>query len=356
MDVSAEHIDLFLSKCKTANWAGVFYSPPFKKEFEFLLQDLNTTQPKTDEQFIFHPFDHSFIPSIILQPQFKNEEAIEYLKKEVDTAAYWESPLLEAVGSTTKEVYEENFNNYQSNIRSGNCSKAILSTIVKKDITDTFKIGAYILKLRQAYPQAFIYVLSSPIAGTWIGATPETLIKWELGNVSTMSLAGTRKKDDSHFTFGEKERTEQKIVTDYIRKIFEQKFGSVKVEEPTEFVYGEMIHLVTQFIANPSSDLGLDELLDMANQLHPTPAVGGYPKKEAGELIKATEKHCRLYYSGYLGPVTGHSAELAVNLRCMCLTAKHLYVFAGGGITIDSNQEAEWQETRLKAEALLKFL
>lgn len=356
VDVSAEHINLFLSKCKNANWAGVFYSPPFNKDFQFLLQDLNTIQPETDEQFIFHPFDHSLVPSIVLHPQYKNEQAIQHLKNEVTSSTYWESPLLKAIESTTQEEYEENFKNYQANIRSGNCSKAILSTIIKKDIPDAFNIGAYILKLREAYPQAFIYVLSSPMSGTWIGATPETLIKWEPSNVSTMSLAGTKKKDDPHFRFGEKEKTEQKIVTDYIQQIFEQKFGGVKVEKPTEFIYGAMVHLITKFIAKPSIDFCLNDLLALAHQLHPTPAVGGYPKKEAGELIRSTEKHLRLYYSGYLGPVSGHCAELAVNLRCMCVTAQHLYVFAGGGITVDSIQDAEWQETRLKAEALLKFL
>ena len=366
MEISLDHINQFLKKCRNANWAGVFYSlPPSRRRtgvskdqnnFQFLLQDLNEIQLSSKEEFIFHPFDHQIIPKVVLKPQFKNEEAIQQLEQNIDPSPYWSLPILKEFKTTEKKEYELQFEKYISAIQQGYCSKAILSTITKKEIPADYGFGEFILRLRKEYPQAFIYLFSSPITGTWIGATPETFLKWNGNEISTMSLAGTKKEESANFLFGDKEKNEQKIVTEYIEQIFTEYFGEVEIEKPVEFSYGEMVHLITRVAAKTSPDFTIKDFMRLTQQFHPTPAVGGYPKQAAINLIANTEKHSRLYYSGYLGPVNDSSAELAVNLRCMTMNGDSLFVFAGGGITKDSNLEAEWAETRLKAQALLKFL
>lgn len=356
MDISSNHINLFLKKCRSANWAGVFYSVPFQNDFEFLLQHLNQIQVEPFDEFIFQPFNHNIIPRVILKPQFKNEEAIQQLSQDIDLLSYWNLPILNEFENTEKKEYELQFWKYISAINQEHCKKVILSTITKKEIPIDYNIGEFILRLRKEYPQAFIYLFSSPITGTWIGATPETFLKWNEVGISTMSLAGTKKEESSNFLFGNKEKIEQEIVTEYIEQIFKKNFGEVEIEKPVEFFYGEMVHLITKVAAKIPLGFSKLDFIKLAQQFHPTPAVGGYPKQAAIDLIATTEKHSRLYYSGYLGPVTDSSAELAVNLRCMTLNEDSIFVFAGGGITKDSNLEAEWAETRLKARALLKFL
>ncbi len=356
VEISPEHINLFFERSKAANCAGVIYSLPFQTEFEILIQDLNHPTKDPLDPFIFFPFDETKVEGFQLNPTHQIEKAIEFLKSFPNGKGHWTNPGLIYVDSTSREQYEGSFKNYQKEIQTGICTKAILSTIVKKEIPKDFNVGEYILKLRNEYPQAFIYLFSSPITGTWLGATPETLLKWETGIVSTMSLAGTRKNSHGDFQFGEKEKKEQEIVTDYIRQIFEKRFSNVKTDPTTKLSYGDMEHLITRVEASTESYFSKKDLLDLAAELHPTPAVGGYPKIEAIDLIKKTETHPRLFYSGFLGPIHQGSAHLAVNLRCMCIAEMYVFIFAGGGITSDSIVDAEWEETRLKAQALLKFL
>lgn len=356
MNISPQHINQFLRKSKAANFAGVFYSTPSQSNFEFLLQDLNTVSIETLDEFIFHPFNQRFVPSVVLKPQYRNEKAVEILQSFTGTSSYWVLPQLSMEESTTEENYQRQFEKYISAIQSGQCEKAILSTITKSNIPENYDVGEFIFRLRREYPQSFIYLFSSPITGTWIGATPETFLKWTGDEISTMSLAGTKKQEAGNFIFGEKEKKEQEIVTQYIETLFAEFLAEIQIEDPVEFNYGEMVHLITRISAKVPEHFSKNDFLQLSHQFHPTPAVGGYPKQEANELISSVEPHSRLYYSGYLGTISNHSAEIAVNLRCMTLSNDAIYVFAGGGITEDSNVHAEWAETRLKAQALLKFL
>ncbi len=356
MDLLPEHINSFLAKCRNANWAGVFYSSPFQKDFHFLLQALDEVQFNDVEEFIFHPFDPQQTPIVSLHPQYRNNEALQQLAKEVDVSGHWDLPLLSNIESTRIDEYHQQFETYAKSILKGDCTKAILSTVTKKEIPIGFNMGEYVFQLRKQYPGAFVYLFSSPITGTWIGATPETFLNWSGNQISTMSLAGTKNEANLTSVFGEKEKQEQQIVTNYIRDVFSNHFSEYRVEDPDEVLYGDMLHLLTRIVATTPEKFSREDFTRLSKHFHPTPAVGGFPKQAANNLILHTEKHPRLYYSGYLGHVTNKSAALAVNLRCMTFSNKDLFVFAGGGITRDSNLGAEWAETRLKAQALLKYL
>jgi isochorismate synthase len=95
----------------------------------------------------------------------------------------------------------------------------------------------------------------------------------------------------------------------------------------------------------------------MLELLHPTSAVCGMPRQASLDFIKENEGFDRKLYSGYLGPVNllGET-NLFVNLRCMSLSQKQAVIYAGAGVTADSNPEKEWQETELKCETLLNIL
>jgi len=80
-------------------------------------------------------------------------------------------------------------------------------------------------------------------------------------------------------------------------------------------------------------------------EIHPTPAVCGFPKEKALDLIFDIEKHNREYYSGFMGTVNVENAtNLFVNLRCMKILPEKLALFTGGGITGDSIPEKEWEQ------------
>ena len=91
--------------------------------------------------------------------------------------------------------------------------------------------------------------------------------------------------------------------------------------------------------------------------VHPTPAVCGLPKNEAKVFILENEGYDREFYTGFFGELNlKGSSNLFVNLRCMQVLKNQLALYIGGGITIDSIPEKEWEETIAKSEVMLKVL
>ena len=59
-------------------------------------------------------------------------------------------------------------------------------------------------------------------------------------------------------------------------------------------------------------------------------------------------------YAGYIKVETEEYIQYFVNLRCAEFFKNAALIYVGGGITAESSVEKEWQETELKAEAILK--
>ncbi len=209
-------------------------------------------------------------------------------------------------------------------------------------------------KLVEAYPSACVYLFTHPDAGTWLGATPELLLKSDGNTIKSMSLAGTRKVgEESGFT--EKEVQEQQMVTDSIYSVFlnNHNVSDIIKKDPQLHQAGNLVHFKTEISARAQPGF---QVLPFVNELHPTPAVGGYPRAEALKFINHHEGYNREFYSGYFGLKGAEEFSFFVNLRCMQLFENSLVLYAGGGITKDSDPQAEWEETEAKMQTLLKVL
>jgi isochorismate synthase len=207
-------------------------------------------------------------------------------------------------------------------------------------------------ELCDRYPSTLVYLISSPKFGTWMGASPEQLIGFENGNGSTTALAGTKKFDDST-PWENKEQTEQAIVTSYIIEQLHSLTIPIKeINGPNEFQAGPVKHLKTtiQFTSSVISPIKI------AKQLHPTPAVSGYPKQDALYYLSKIEAHNRFLYSGIIGFYSSENAQLYVNLRCCQLEEDRAFIYLGGGFTKDSIPLKEWEETENKSKTLLNIL
>ena len=177
-----------------------------------------------------------------------------------------------------------------------------------------------------------------------------------------MALAGTQARPAerplTEVAWSQKEVEEQALVSDYVRDFF-QRAGVANVEEtgPHTVAAGNIVHLQTAFrVALPH-----DQRMTLANrvlhELHPTSAVCGMPKDKALAFILRNERYDRSFYSGFLGPVyLDGQSHLYVNLRCMQIGERVAALYVGGGVTADSDPDAEWRETELKAETLLAVL
>ena len=234
--------------------------------------------------------------------------------------------------------------------------KKVVFSRVKKVSFPTENIQVLFNSLCEKYPKAFVYLASSSLFGTWIGASPEILLEIHKQSVFTMSLAGTKAIENQE-EWDKKEREEQQFVTDFIiETLSEQGITEVENQGPYTFEAGPVKHLRTDI----SFDLGNRTSLELAAALHPTPAVSGLPQALAIELIEAIENHDlnynRFLYAGYLGLVSAEHTKLFVNLRCCQIQRDAAYLYVGGGFTKDSNVELEWQETERKSKTLLSVI
>jgi len=244
-------------------------------------------------------------------------------------------------------------------IDSKQIEKAVPARIkyIKKD--QSFSPLSFYRSLLDNYPNAFVYILSTPGTGTWIGCTPELLLNAKGTAIKTLSLAGTKKNNDLSANemqelFSNKELNEQAIVTGYINDILEKYTSEIVKEGPELIKAGNVFHLATYFngVLKPSYANNYGALL---KELHPTPAVCGFPLKESLNILLGQEKFERNLYSGYLGPITDKSADIYVNLRCMQVFNNELALYAGAGVVEGSVPEKEWLETEEKLNTLLKF-
>ena len=113
----------------------------------------------------------------------------------------------------SKEDYFDVASSFLEELKSNGISKAVFSRIKERPITNSPE--QLFEKLCEEYPNAFVYLVSSAHFGTWIGATPEILLKVDGSEGETISLAGTMSVSDTN-SWGEKEIEEQRLVTDFI--------------------------------------------------------------------------------------------------------------------------------------------
>jgi isochorismate synthase len=258
----------------------------------------------------------------------------------------------------SRDAYEARLARVIEAIRDGQAEKVVISRTVEVPVAGRDLVAAF-EALAQAYPPAFVALVSSRITGTWLVATPETLLRTDADTVRTMALAGTQwpenPADLSLVTWPEKIRREQAIVAREIRETFAAAGIEGVQETPARTVQAaNLCHLRSDFAAPRPPEPVLAQLLD---RLHPTSAVCGMPRAAAQKVITREEGDMRGFYTGYLGPcrVAGET-RLYVNLRTARVIGDTAYLHVGGGIVAGSEPALEWQETVEKAKTVGQHL
>jgi isochorismate synthase len=215
------------------------------------------------------------------------------------------------------------------------------------------------LTLSEKYPNAFVCLFTSTFYGTWLGVSPELLVSVSRDQVfHTMSLAGTQPikgyVDVKEAKWSQKEIEEQAMVSRYIV----EQFKKIRLREfiekgPRTVSAGNLIHLQTDYTVDMKKTERPDLGTVMLKLLHPTSAVCGMPMEKALDFIIKNEKMNRSLYSGYWGPVyKDGSCQLFVNIRCFRFFLESIQIYAGAGITHDSDPEKEWFETEAKINTI----
>ena len=250
-------------------------------------------------------------------------------------------------------------------IRNGLFEKVVLARSVHvAPHTDTsFVIGEVLSKLRQSYPGTYIFALQRG-ERFFVGATPERLVQAQNGQIHTMALAGsaprgtTPTEDEqlgAELLQSEKNGIEHAVVVATVREALLAHCSAVHVSDtPHLLKLRNVQHLETPIVAEL---LPGRCILDVMADLHPTPAVGGFPRKEALATIRRIEQLDRGWYAGPLGWIgAGGHGEFAVALRSGLVTEHEATLFAGCGIVGDSDPQSEYAESCLKLQGMLRGL
>jgi isochorismate synthase len=277
----------------------------------------------------------------------------------------WHRSQQPAPNAATEAEYKALVSEGVVAIESREVMKVVTSRAARRPLPAGFDAFAAFAELLAKYPRAFVSLVSVPGVGTWLGATPEVLAEVTAdGTFRTMALAGTQPLMPGMLPqqaiWRQKEIEEQALVARYIVSCFKQlRLREYHETGPRTAIAGQLLHLRTDFEVNlnqvPFPNLGTD----MLRLLHPTSAVGGMPKQAAMHFIQQHEGYDRAYYSGFLGPVNVTApgvARLYVNLRCLQLRPAEAVLYAGTGLTVDSDPEREWQETQMKLQTVSAVL
>ncbi len=245
----------------------------------------------------------------------------------------------------------------------GRLDKVVLARRVDLRSPVELDVANALRRLAASAPESTIYAFRR--AGrTFLGATPERLVRVEGRRFRTAAIAGTigrgaNAAEDARLgaelLASEKDREEHAIVVNYIRGLLAPVAAQVSVApQPSVMTLRFVQHLATEIEGTLPDDAGL---LALGERLHPTPAVGGDPREAALTMIDEHEGFDRGWYAGPVGWMDGAGdGELCVALRCGIVDRTQATLFAGCGIVADSDPAREWEESRIKLQAVVSAL
>ena len=245
----------------------------------------------------------------------------------------------------------------------GRLEKVVLARRVDLRSPVELDVPNALRRLAASAPESTVYAFRR-VGRTFLGATPERLVRVDGRRFRTAAIAGTigRGADAAEdaalaaeLLASEKDREEHAIVVRYIRQLLAPVAAEMKVApQPSVMTLRFVQHLATAIEGRLPDDAGL---LALVERLHPTPAVGGDPREAALAMIDEHEGFERGWYAGPVGWMDGAGdGELCVALRCGIVDRTRATLFAGCGIVADSDPAREWEESRIKLRAVVSAL
>jgi len=239
-------------------------------------------------------------------------------------------------------------------------SKVVIARSVELLASEPIDPMVIVNAARAARPACFSFWISSAET-SFVGSSPELLVKVDGANVRSGALAGSAPRGatpDEDRRFGQsllasdKNRNEHKFVVSAIRDALERVADlSYAPETPELMRLPEAQHLFTPVTGQLRQ---WRSALEVAGLLHPTPAVCGVPLRTARTLIERSEPE-RGWYTGGVGWMNAAGdGEFAVALRAALIEGQRMVAWAGAGIVDGSDPGAEFDETELKLTALLR--
>lgn len=265
------------------------------------------------------------------------------------------------IGAAADERLARRLSTARSAVRDGRLDKVVIATHRTLRLDRPPDPVACLAALRLAEPHAYHFLLSPRPGLAFLGASPERLVRVEGDRAWTTALAGSARRGTDaaeDAALGDalqrspKERAEHDHVVAAVRGTLEAAGHHVVGPEGPELRKLRRVqHLETPMQVRLD---GRGDVLLEAGRLHPTPALGGWPRAPALRALADIEGAPRGWYGGGVGEVHGTGdGEIAVAIRSFLLRGDSVTAYAGAGVVADSDPAAEVAEIRLKLAATL---
>jgi menaquinone-specific isochorismate synthase len=272
--------------------------------------------------------------------------------------------ILEEKEVGSPDAFIRNVEKALTRIGEGAYEKIVLSRALDLVFDNSCQPLRILNRLREDYPSCSSFSLQHENGASFIGATPERLVTVRGGRFTTEAIAGsaargTDARDDARLARGllssEKDLREHRHVVESIcRRLASMGLQAEAANEPGLLLLPNVQHLQTPIEGALPAGM---HILDLAEALHPTPAVGGTPREAALPDIAGWEPFARGLFAGLTGWFDARgNGEFAVGIRSALTSGNNARLFAGAGIVRGSVPADELRETSLKMEALLRCI
>ncbi|MBM7606051.1 menaquinone-specific isochorismate synthase [Metabacillus crassostreae] len=270
---------------------------------------------------------------------------------EFSTIEYKTSQWLKAVDKATNEI------------RLKEMDKVVLAREVHLKFAEKVNPYQVLDRLHKEQPTSFIFGFENGLQH-FVGATPERLIKKQDNEVLSTCLAGSIKRgktQEQDIQLGEQLLKDAKnlIEHDIVVKMIKEALTNccyevISPNSPTLLKTKNIQHLYTPVRGYVQKG---HSLLSIVESLHPTPALGGFPKEKAIEKIRELEPMHRGWYAAPIGWLDADdNGEFVVAIRSGLIEGHNVALFAGCGIVEESNPKSEYLETKIKLKPMMSAL
>lgn len=351
-------------------FGGFTFDPQHKHKEEWATFPESFFAVATYQLVIRH--DKAYVSIHFITDEVDCSAAFEALRKERDTLIHaaqvkevktYAKPTIMHFSEPHKETYLQAVDKVTSLIRQRQAQKVVIARSFALRFDDDIASPVVLSHIINEQPESYLFGLEHQHT-LFFGASPERLVKVERGYAYSSCVAGSIRRGT---TAEEDERLgqcllqdaknlgEHRYVVEMIAQTFAQNCVAYKVpSHPKLLKIRDIQHLYTPVEGQLKENT---TILQLIKNLHPTPALGGVPRKEALSIIRTYESINRGLYAAPIGWLDAEgNGEFAVAIRSATLQGNHAFLYAGGGIVADSNSQSEYEETLVKFRPMLRAL
>lgn len=254
-------------------------------------------------------------------------------------------------------LFARTFAELQRSFQKGELRKAVPYILVGSQ--DQMSVG----RLRHSLLHAIQATYGAPtrLYGYWqkgsgiLGLTPEPLMNLNGQTLTTVACAGTCAPHVAieNFMSDPKERYEHELVIEGIVGALEP-FGKVQIGGRCAVDFKLLRHMITPITLELNDEA---DVMSLIYALHPTPALGAYPRDTGMRWLKHYQSLVpRKHFGAPVGYTRNNVTECVIAIRNVQWNSSSMAIAAGCGIVPQSQCEQEWKEVLLKAQTVQQTL